>query len=166
MNRFVAGAVAGAIVALGGSTAALGGQDALREVLRQQSAAQHEGCLAIKRTLATERNAALVVRSAVEIGFNSCLAIRCAIEGGGDLAQVIQGAGEAGVQADVVARCAVEAGADRAAVARVLSDLAFDASFCYVTFSPAGAPEPQAPVQPIIERDYDQPRAQASTFTF
>jgi hypothetical protein len=41
------------------------------------------------------------------------------------------------VEADVVARCAVEAGAG-AVVARP-SDLAYEPSFCYVTFSPVGA---------------------------
>lgn len=165
MNRFLAGAAAGAIAALGVSgVASAGSQDVLREVLRQQSAAQREGCAAVKRTLATEPNAALVVRSAVEIGLNPCLAVRCAIEGGGNLARVIQGAGEAGVSPDVVARCAIEAGADAAAVARIFSDLAFEPSFCYVTFSPVGAPEPQLPVEPIIDREYD--RAQASPFTF
>lgn len=164
MNRLFLGVAAGAILSLGVPGVASAGQDVLREVLRQQSAAQREGCLAVKRTLATERNGALVVRSAVEIGLNPCLAIRCAIEGGGNLAQVVQGAGEAGVEADVVARCAVEAGADAAAVARIFSDLAYEPSFCYVTFSTAGASEPQAPVQPIIDRQYDQPQASAFTF--
>lgn len=164
MKRLVAAAVAGAIVAIGSAGPASADQELLREVLRQQSAAQREGCAAVKRTLQAEANAALVVRTAVEIGFNPCLVVRCAIEGGADLARVIQGAGEAGVKADVVARCAVEAGADGAAVAQIFSDLAFEPSFCYVTFSPAGASAPQAPVQPVLDRSYVQ--AQASVFSF
>lgn len=160
------GGVLGSLAALALTTSAsAAGQDLLREVLRQQSAAQREGCVVVIRTLATEPNATLVVRTALEIGYNPCLVIRCAIEGGSDLAKVIQGAGEAGVSADIVARCAIEAGADGAQVARIFSDLAFEPSFCYVTFSPVGAPAPQEPVGPVIERGYER-QPQASTFTF
>ena len=165
MRGFIAGAVAVLIAAAGAPGAAATDQDTLREVLRQQSAAQREGCVAIKRTLATEPDAALVVRTAVQIGYNPCQVIRCAIEGGADLAKVIQGAAEAGVKADVVARCSVEAGADRALVARIFADLVFEPSFCYVTFTPGGAVEPLAPVQPVIDRGYGR-QEQASPFTF
>jgi hypothetical protein len=165
MNRCLVTVVACGVIALGATARAANDQDLLREVLRQQSAAQREGCSAIKRSLATEPNATLVVRTAVELGYNSCLVIRCAIEGGCDLAKVIQGAGEAGVKADVVARCALEAGADSAAVARIFSDLAFEPSFCYFTFNPAGAPA-LPPLQPVIDRAYQRQPAQASAFTF
>jgi hypothetical protein len=165
MKRFVSVAVAGAIVVLGLPGAASAGQDLLRDVLRQQSAAQREGCVAVKRTLATEPNAALVVRTAVELGYNACQVIRCAIEGGADLAKVVQGAAEAGVKADVVARCSVEAGADAASVARIFAELVFEPSFCYVTFSPAGAPDPRPPVAPAADQSY-RGRVEASPFTF
>jgi hypothetical protein len=164
MRRIIAGAAACVLLAVCGKAVASADQDLLREVLRQQSAAQREGCSAIKRTLATGQSAALVVRTAVEIGYNACQVIRCAVEGGADPAKVIQGAGEAGVKADVVARCAVEAGVDSAAVARVFSELVFEPNFCYFTFSPGAPYAPQPPVQSAADRGYQRP--QASTFTF
>ena len=166
MKSIVIGTAALAACALWPALCGATDQELLREVLRQQSAAQADGCAAVKRAVATEPNPALVVRTAVEIGYNACQVVRCAIEGGADLAKVIQGAGEAGVKADVAARCAVDAGADEAAVARVFADLIFEPSFCYYTFRPAGAPSPQAPLQPVIGGRGYQRQTQASPYTF
>jgi hypothetical protein len=164
MNRVIV-----CLLALGALGAALpapagAAEEIVRQILRQQSAAERSSCVAIQRTLAGEKSAALVVRTAIELGYNPCQVIRCALEGGADLAQVLQGATEAGAKADVVARCAVESGADRAVVAAIFSALAFEPNFCYFTFAPMRAPE--APPPAIPETGRALPVAQASPFTF
>jgi hypothetical protein len=122
-------------------------------------------CSSDLRALATERPVALVVRTAIEIGYSPCLVIRCAIEGGADVARVLQGTGEAAVTADVAARCAVDAGVDRGLVARLFAELPYEPSFCYLSFGPAATAAPQWPSPPVADRVY-QPRGEASPFTF
>jgi hypothetical protein len=141
------------------------------ETLRQQSAAERSSCAGVRRTIQAGADASLVVRTGVELGYNSCQVIRCALETGpaapapGARAlceQVIRGAVSAGVQPDVISRCSADA-CDPAAVAAILAATLLEPNYCY--FSPREVePDPAAPPQPVIDRDY--PRPQASPFRF
>lgn len=162
MRRFSAGVASAAVFAwvatATGQQAPAGG--VVRELLRQQSAAERAGCAAIARALGSGTDPALVVRTAVELGYNPCQVIRCALEGrceregaGADLARVLQGAVAAGVPEDIIARCSVEACADPAAVAALLADLLLEPSYCYFAPREPGAPVALPPVQPLPDRD-------------
>ena len=111
----------------------------------------------------------LVVRTAVELGYNSCQVIRCALEGKTEIdretlcEKVIRGAVAAGVQPDVVSRCASEV-CDPAAVAAVLAATLLEPNYCYFFPQPLVAPEPLPPPGPAVDRS--QPGPQASPFTF
>jgi len=142
--------------------------DLIRDVLRQQSEAGQAGCAGVHRALASGTDARLVVRTAVEIGYNSCQVIRCALEVKIDAGKttlcekVIRGAVEAAVPADVISRCSTEA-CDPAAIAAILGETSPDPYYCYFSDRPLTAPE-LLPPPPIIERS--MPPAQASPFTF
>ena len=142
--------------------------DLVREALLQQSAAQHAGCTGVQRTLKAGTDAALVVQTAVEIGFNACQVIRCALEGTAEpdnaflCDMVIRGAALAGVLPDVISRCSTEF-CDPTAVAAILEDAFLETTYCYFTFQPPGPPE-ALPPQPLINRD--APPSQASPFRF
>jgi hypothetical protein len=142
--------------------------DLIRDVLRQQSDAGHVGCTGVQRALAAGTDARLVVRTAVELGYNSCQMIRCALEAKADgktttlCEKVIRGAAEAGVEADVISRCSSEA-CDPAAVAAILGNTSLDPYYCYFADRPRPAPE-LPPPPPVIDRDIRPP--QASPFTF
>ena len=143
--------------------------DLVRDVLRQQSSAERAGCSGVQRVLAAGSDVRVVVRTAVELGYNSCQMIRCALEakvapeGKPVCEQVLRGAAEAGVPADVISRCSSEA-CDPAVVAAVLGEVTLDPYYCYFSAQPLGAPELPPPQQPIIGRD--MPAAQASPFRF
>ena len=143
--------------------------DLIRDVLRQQSGAGQAGCTGVQRALAAGTDARLVVRTAVELGYNSCQMIRCSLEANVDLdktdlcEKVIRGAVEAAVQADVISRCSSEA-CDPRAIAVILGETSRDPYYCYFSDRPLVAPEPVLPPPPIIGRAANQ--AQASPFTF
>jgi hypothetical protein len=109
----------------------------------------------------------LVVRTAVELGYNSCQVIRCALEGKTEsddvtlCEKVTRGAVAAGVQSDVISRCASEY-CDPAAVAAVLA--ATEPNYCYFFPQPLVAPAPLPPPEPVFDRSH--PKPQASPFTF
>ena len=134
-----------------------------------QSAAERAACDGVQRALAAGQDAALVVRTAVEMGYNPCQVIRCALEGrcGGDepetLEQAIRGAAAAGVPEDVIARCAGEA-CDPGAVAALLAGILLEPNYCYFSPRPPGAAATLPPARPVVDRD--SPPAQASPFTF
>lgn len=142
----------------------------IRDVLRQQSDAGQAGCSGVKRALSAGTDARLVVRTAVELGYNPCQMIRCVLETkAGQLdttlcERVIRGAVEAAVQPDVVSRCSGEV-CDPAAVAAILGETSLDPYYCYFTARPLAAPEPLPPPSPIVDRA-TPPAAQASPFTF
>lgn len=148
---------------------AANGVDLVRDLLRQQSVAERAGCTAVQRTLASGTDPALVVRTAIELGYNSCQVIRCALKDeaspGGDVLceKVIRGAAAAGAQADVISRCSEEA-CEPAVVASILADAFLELNYCYFAFqaSPPADPLPQA--APVIDRGL--PAYQASPFTF
>jgi len=158
--------------ALAGSAqklAAESGKDLVRDALLQQSAAERAGCSGLHRSLAAGADAALVVRTAIELGFNSCQVLRCALEGNKEsnptvlCEKVIRGAAEAGTQADVITRCSGEV-CDPAAVAAILANAFLEPNYCYFTFQPPPALEPLPPQLPVIDRSL--PVAQASAYTF
>jgi hypothetical protein len=140
----------------------------IRDVLRQQSDAGQAGCTGVQRALAAGTDARLVVRTAVEIGYNSCQMIRCALEAKVDrenmnlCEKVIRGAVEAAVPVDVISRCSSEV-CDPAAVAAILGETSLDPYYCYFSDRPLTAPE-LLPPPPIIDRS--APPAQASPFAF
>lgn len=144
--------------------------DLVRESLRQQSAAERSGCTGVRGTISAGRDAALVVRTAIELGFNSCQVMRCALEGPAIhdkqplCEKVIRGAVAAGVQADVIARCSAAA-CEAAAVAEILAATLLEPNYCYFSPQPLLAPPPLPPLEPVIERRYPQPQA-GSPFTF
>lgn len=135
--------------------------------LRQQGAAERAGCAGVQRARAGGAEPALVVRTAVELGYNPCQVIRCALAGrcpadnAPDLEQVIRGAAAAGVATDVIARCTVEACGDPAAVAALLATILLEPNYCY--FAP-GPPAPLPPAQPVIDRGTPPP--QVSPYRF
>ncbi len=166
----VASIVMAAPLLLGVSLAsALGRADLVRDILRQQSGAERASCTAVQRTLAAGADASLVVRTAIEIGYNSCQTIRCALkektEYGKDVLcdKVIRGAAAAGAQADVISRCSEEV-CEPAAVAAILSDVFLDLNYCYFAFRPSTQADPLPPSLPVIDRSL--PTSQASPFTF
>ncbi len=150
---------------------ALAGNDLVRELLRQQSAAERAGCDGVRRVLAGGRDPGLVVRTAVELGHNACQVIRCALENAcasgriaADLAPVIQGAAAGGVSPDVISRCAVQTCADPAAVAAVLAEVLLDPNYCYFAPEPERGAPPLPPVLPVVDRSLPAP--QASPYAF
>lgn len=164
-RRMVAACAAAGLLSCGaGEGRAAGKENLLRDVLRQQSPAEQGICGAVRRAVAEGVDAALVVRTAVELGFTPCQVIRCAVTGSGNLLNVIRGAGEAGLTPDVISRCAVDAGADRQSIATLLSDLDLEPNFCYFTFVPAGAPAAAVRSMPVIDRHYTHP--QISPYSF
>lgn len=143
--------------------------DLLRDTLRQQSAAERSACVGIRRTLTAGSDPVLVVRTAVELGYNSCQVIRCTLEGAADrdtgelCRNVVQGAVAAGVPSDVIARCSADV-CDPAGVAAILAGSLLELNYCYIGFQPSGAPDPGQPRPPVIDRAL--PQAQASPYTF
>jgi len=141
----------------------------LRETLRQQSAAARSSCAGVRRTVTSGSDAMLVVRTAVELGYNSCQVIRCALEGGtendkGSLCEkVIRGAVAAGVEPDVISRCASDV-CDPSAVASLLAATLLEPNYCYFFPQPLLAPAPLPPPGSVINRN--SPQGQASPFTF
>jgi hypothetical protein len=147
----------------GAAGAAEMSSDLLHETLRQQSTAERSACTGIRRTLTAGNNPAVVVRTAVELGYNSCQVLQCALgaKSGEDKAelcrQVIRGAVAAGVPADVISRCSADA-CDPADVAVLLAGSLGETNYCYIGTRPLSAPDPQAPQQPIIDRSQQQPQ--------
>lgn len=143
--------------------------DLVRETLRRQSAAERSICTGVRGTISAGTDAALVVRTAIELGFNSCQVIRCALEGPAAndrralCEKVIRGAVAAGVKADVIARCSAAA-CGAAAVAAILASTLLEPNYCYFSPQPLLAPDPLPPPEAVIERRYPPP--QASPFTF
>jgi hypothetical protein len=154
-------AAAALLCAASGTARAAAADEVLRDVLRQQSAAERSVCPAVKRAIAGGTDPLLVARTAVELGYNPCQVIRCAVETRADLAKILQGAASGGTSVDVLSRCAVEAGADPAAVAAVIGGLELEPDFCYFTFGPVRAP---AALPPVLARDTPSP--QYSRFSF
>lgn len=151
-----------------GRVHAAGKPELLRETLRQQSAAGRSSCDGVQRTVAAGTDPLLVVRTGVELGYNSCRVITCALEGGAATdretlcEKVVRGAVAAGVQPDVISRCA--AACDPAVVAAVLSAAMFEPNYCYFSTRPLVAPELLPPPEPVFDRSHQVP--QASPFTF
>ena len=143
----------------------------LRETLRQQSAAGRSTCTGVQRTISAGTDATLVVRTAVELGYNPCQVLRCALEGktppdtGKETfcEKVIRGAVAAGVAPDVVSRCSADV-CDPAAVAEILAATLLEPNYCYFFAQPLVAPEPSPRPEPVFDRS--APRPQASPFTF
>lgn len=143
--------------------------DLLRDALLQQSAAQRTGCTAVQRTLKEGADAMLVVRTAVEIGYNACQVIRCSLDGSVDpektiiCDKVVRGAVQAGVQPDVISRCTAEY-CDPARVAALLGDAFLEPNYCYLAGQPLAAPDALPPQVPVIDRS--APPSEASPFRF
>jgi hypothetical protein len=144
-------------------------KDLVREALQQQSPAQATGCTGVQRTLKSGADATLVVRTAVEMGFNACQVIRCALEEQADpekailCERVVRGAVLAGVQPDVISRCSTEY-CDPAGVAAILGDAFLETNYCYFASQPPAAPDAPAPRPPVVDRTSQPP--QASPFRF
>lgn len=134
-----------------------------------QSAAERAACDGVQRALASGQDAALVVRTAVEMGHNACHVVRCALAGrcGGDepeaLGQAIRGAAAAGVPQDVIARCAGDA-CDPGAVAALLAGILLEPNYCYFSPRPPGAGAALPPPRPVVDRS--SPPPQVSPFSF
>ena len=134
-----------------------------------QSAAGRAACDGVQRALAAGQDAALVVRTAVEMGHNPCQVLRCALAGGcgGDepetLEQAIRGAAAAGVPEDVIARCAGEA-CNPGAVAALLAGILLEPNYCYFSPRPPGTGAALPPPRPVVDRS--SPPAQVSPFRF
>jgi len=145
------------------------GAHLVRETQRQQSAAERASCAGVQQSISTGTDATLVVRTAVELGYNTCQVIRCALEGKALpdkrtlCEKVIRGAVAAGVLADVISRCASDA-CDPADIASVLADTLLEPNYCYFFPKLPAAPAPPAPQQAFIDRHYQQPQASPSTF--
>lgn len=143
--------------------------DPLRDALRQQSAAERSACPGVQRAIADGTDAALVVRTAVELGLNSCQIIRCALEGVPvdektiRCEKVLMGAVAGGVSSDVISRCSSDA-CDPGAVAGILARTDLEPYFCYFMAFPATPLPPPPPREPVFDRSYTKP--QASPFTF
>jgi hypothetical protein len=143
----------------------------VRETLRQQSAAERSSCTGVQRTIFTGNDATLVVRTAVELGYNSCQVIRCALEGSSSpdtdketlCEKVIRGAVAAGVSPDVISRCSSDV-CDPAAVAGILAATLLEPHYCYFFPQSLVAPASLPPPEPVFDRSL--PRPQASPFTF
>lgn len=144
-------------------------KDLVRDALLQQSPAQRTGCDGVQRTIRDGADATLVVRTAVELGFNSCQVIRCALENKVSAEmeihcdKVIRGAILAGVQPDVISRCSAEF-CDPAAVAALLGNAFLDTNYCYFVNQQPVAPDILPPQFPIVDRS--RPQSQASPFRF
>ena len=142
--------------------------DLVRETLRQQSAAERSSCAGVQRTIAAGTDATVVVRTAVELGYNACQVIRCALEGttGRDrdsrCEKVVRGAIAAGVQPDVISRCSADA-CDPAAVAALFAATLLEPDYCYFYPLPLAAPAPPPPAEPVFDRSTPP---QISPFTF
>lgn len=143
------------------AAAATRGQDALlREVLRQQSAAERSVCDAIGKAVAAGIPAAEVVTAAVGLGHAPCGVVRCALAAGAELPPVLEAAASAGAPPEVLSRCAVEGGAAPSAVAAVLNGLSAEPSLCYFDPELRGAPV----VPPYGDRDRQYARPELSPF--
>lgn len=153
----------------GSAFAAGGAKDLVREALLQQGPAQRVGCTGVQRTLVAVSDATLVVRTAVELGYDACQVIRCALEGkagpeqSGLCEKVIRGAALAGVLPDVISRCSEEF-CDPAGVATILGDAFLEPNYCYFAGQPLVAPEVDPPQMWVIDRS--PPQAQSSPFRF
>jgi hypothetical protein len=156
-----------AILALFGPAQRGAAAESARDLVRPRSAAERAGCDGIQRARAAGADAALTVRTAVELGYNPCQVIRCALAGrcpadnAPDLEPVIRGAAAAGVPADVVARCAAEACDEPAEVAALLAAVMFEPNYCYFAPRP---PAPLPPPRPVIDRE--SPPPQVSPYKF
>lgn len=69
-------------------------------------------CSLIRERVREESNIKKIVKTSIQMGYNSCFVIKCAFENGGVLEQIITGALEGGATSDVIAKCALDAGAD------------------------------------------------------
>jgi hypothetical protein len=140
----------------------------VRETQRQQSAAERASCAGVQRGISTGTDAVLVVRTAIELGYNSCQVIRCALEGKAltdkrtHCEKVVRGAIAAGVSADVVSRCATDS-CDPDAIAAILADTLLEPNYCYLFPRPPAAPEPPQR-QAVIDRQAQPPQASPHTF--
>ena len=152
-----------------GSAQAGDNSQVLRGTLRQQSAAERSSCTGVRRTIASGSDVTLVVRTAVELGYNSCQVIRCALEGKTETAtktlceKVIRGAVSAGVEPDVISRCSSDV-CNPSEVAAILAATLLEPNYCYLFARPLAAPEPLPPPGPVFDRSV--PRPQASPFAF
>jgi hypothetical protein len=139
--------LAAAALLVGQGVRAETGVQLVREAQRQQSAAERTSCAGVQRSISSGTDASLVVRTAVELGYNSCQVIRCALEGEARpdkptlCKKVIRGAVAAGVQADVISRCASES-CDPDAIAAILADTLLEPNYCYFSPRLPAAPEP------------------------
>ena len=164
---YVRAAVVLAVMALLSPAQRGAAAESARDLVRPRSAAERAGCDGIQRARAAGADAALTVRTAVELGYDPCQVIRCALAGrcpadnAPDLEPVIRGAAAAGVPADVVARCAAEACDEPAAVAALLAAVMFEPDYCYFAPRP---PAPLPPPRPVIDRD--SPPPQVSPYKF
>ena len=111
----------------------------------------------------------LVVRTAVELGYNSCQVIRCALEGKTQAdkealcEKVIRGAVAAAVPADVISRCSSDV-CDPSAVAAILAATSLGAELLLLLSHSLTRPLPRHQAEPAFDRSVPQP--QASPFTF
>lgn len=134
-----------------------------------QSAAERTACDGVQRALAGGQDAALVVRTAVELGHNPCQVLGCALAGRcpenepETLESAIRGAAAAGVPQDVIARCAGEA-CDPGAVAALLAVILLEPNYCYFSPRPPGAAAALPPPRPVVDRS--SPPPQVSPFSF
>jgi hypothetical protein len=172
MTAFRPGCAAAAllVVALLPPAPSAGAADPSQDLLRQQSAAEQAACDGVRRARAGGGDPALVVRTAVELGYQPCQVIRCALagkcpaDGAADLEQVARGAAAAGVPGEVIARCSLEACDDPAAVASVLAAVLLEPDYCYFSSRPPDAQAALPPPRPVIDRS--TPPAQVSPYRF
>lgn len=167
LARFTMIAFLGALSTPNSATAEVG-SNPLFDNLRQESSSDTSFCPGVQRTIAAGNDAFLVVRTAIEIGYNSCQVMTCALAGKADpdketlCEKVIRGAVSAGVQQDVIARCSSYC--DPAAVAEVLAATMLEPNYCYFSPRPVVAPGPPPSAQPLRERSY--PRRDVSPYSF
>lgn len=88
-------------------------------------------CNVIRDNISAGNDIMDLVKTGIQMGFDTCFVIQCAVDAGGDLDQVVTGALETGSSSDVVARCAVAAGANVEKLAVIIA-AAEPFSLCYL----------------------------------
>jgi hypothetical protein len=81
--------------------------------------AQDDVCTSIQELIKSGHDAAVVVRTSIDLGSSPCEVVKCAYHGGGDLEFIIHGAFQANTSPDVVSSCLIEAGATSNAIEAV-----------------------------------------------
>jgi hypothetical protein len=66
-------------------------------------------CRQIQDKITDKQEIRTVVKTGIQMGYDSCRVIKCSVRGGGDLNQIIGGAVEAGISNDIISKCCLDA---------------------------------------------------------